>query len=135
VTVRRRPPARAHDAVEREHRASRLLARILAPIAVKQRDTDSDGAEERRVFFKTTFVFDVSQTDPIPGVEPAPLHAPRQPLTGNSHGHLLAPLVTLAESLGYGVAFRSIPGATGGWCGPRAQRIVVDADVPSNAQV
>jgi len=109
--------------------------RILGPIAVKQREKDSDGAEERRVFFKTTFVFDVSQTDPIPGVELAPLHPPRQPLTGDSHSHLLPPLVAFAESLGYGVAFRSIPGATGGWCDPRAQRIVVDADVPPNAQV
>lgn len=109
--------------------------RILAPITVKQRQQDSPDCEERRVFFKTTFVFDVSQTDPIPGVEPAPLHPPSQPLTGDSHGHLLAPLVTLAESLGYAVAFQSIPGATGGWCDPRAQRIVVDADVPANARV
>jgi N-terminal domain of anti-restriction factor ArdC len=90
--------------------------RILAPITVKQREADNDGAEERRVFFKTTFVFDVSQTDPIPEVEPAPLHAPGQPLTGDSHAHQLAPLVTFAESLGYVVAFWSIPGATGGWC-------------------
>jgi N-terminal domain of anti-restriction factor ArdC len=109
--------------------------RILAPIAVKQREADSDGAEERHVFFKTTFVFDVSQTNPIPGVEAAALHPPRQPLTGDSHGHLLAPLAMFAESLGYAVAFRSIPGAAGGWCDPRAQRIGVDADVPPNAQV
>jgi hypothetical protein len=109
--------------------------RILAPITVKQRNRDSDDAEERRVFFKTTFVFDVSQTDPIPGVEPAPLHPPRQPLTGNSHAHLLAPLVTFAEWLGYAVVFQSIPGATDGWCDPRARRIVIDADMPANAQV
>lgn len=109
--------------------------RILAPIVVKQREAGRDGAEDRSVFFKTTFVFDVSQTDPIPGVEPAPLHPPRQPLTGDSHGHLLRPLVTFAESLGYGVAFRSILGAAGGWCDPRAQRIVVDVDVPPNARV
>jgi hypothetical protein len=32
--------------------------RILAPITVKQRDNLSHDAEERRVFFKTTFVFD-----------------------------------------------------------------------------
>ena len=63
------------------------------------------------------------------------MHPPRQPLTGDSHGHLLAPLVTFAESLGYAVAFRSIPGAAGGFCDPRAHRIAVDADVPANAQV
>jgi hypothetical protein len=63
------------------------------------------------------------------------LHPPRQPLTGDSHGHLLAPLVTFVESLGYVVAFQSVPGATGGWCDPSAQRIVVDADVSANAKV
>jgi hypothetical protein len=109
--------------------------RILAPIAIKQREPHIDGTEDRRVFFKTTFVFDVSQTDPIPGVEPAPLHPPKQPLTGDSHRHLLAPLITFSDSLGYRVAFESIPGATGGWCDPRAQGIVVDADMPANAQV
>ena len=32
--------------------------RILAPITVKQRDKTTDDADERRVFVKTTFVFD-----------------------------------------------------------------------------
>jgi hypothetical protein len=32
--------------------------RILAPIAIKQREPHIDGTEDRRVFFKTTFVFD-----------------------------------------------------------------------------
>ncbi len=109
--------------------------RILAPITVKQRDKLSDETEERRVFFKTTFVFDVSQTDPISGVEPAPLQPPCEPLTGDSHAHLLAPLVEFAASLGYAVAFQSIPGATGGWCDLKAKQIAVDADVPANAQV
>jgi hypothetical protein len=33
------------------------------------------------------------------------------------------------------VAFRSIPGATGGWCDRQAKLIVVDADAPANSQV
>ena len=123
------------DQAGRAVRKREQAIRILAPITVKQRQKDSQDGEDRRVFFKTAFVFDVSQTDPIPGVEPAPLHPPRQPLTGDSHGHLLAPLVMFAGSLGYEVAFQSIHGATGGWCDPRVQRIVVDGDVPANAQV
>ncbi len=87
------------------------------------------------MFFKTAFVFDVSQTDPIPGVELAPLRPPCEPLTGDSHAHLLAPLVEFAASLGYVVAFQSIPGATGGWCDLKAKQIVVDADVAANTQV
>lgn len=110
--------------------------RILAPITVKQRDAlSSDDGEERRVLFKKAFVFDVSQTDPIPGVDPAPLQPPREPLTGDSHAHLLEPLQELADSLGYSVSFESIPGATGGWCDLTAKRIVVDADEPPNAQL
>jgi len=109
--------------------------RILAPITVKQRDKVSDETVERRVSFKTTFVFDVSQTDPIPGVEPAPLQPPCEPLTGDSHAHLIAPLVEFAASLGFTVSFESIPGATGGWCDLTEKQIMVDGDVPANAQV
>lgn len=109
--------------------------RILAPITVKRRDKVIDETDERRVFFKTTFVFEVSQTDPIPGVEPAPLQPPREPLTGDSHAHLIAPLVEFAASLGFTVSFQSIPGGTGGWCDLKEKQIVVDGDVAANAQV
>jgi hypothetical protein len=51
------------------------------------------------------------------------------------HAHLLTPLITFAESLGYAVAFRSIPGSTGGSCDLQAKLIVVDADVPANSRV
>jgi hypothetical protein len=88
-----------------------------------------------RVFFKTTFVFDVSQTDPIPGVDPAPLQPPCEPLIGDSHAHLIKPLDALASSLGYHVEFEAIPGSTGGWCDIHRQRIVVDAGQCANAQV
>jgi len=91
----------------RAMRKGERAIRILAPITVKRRD--SDDAEEQRVFFRAAFVFDVSQTDPIPGVEPAPLQLPREPLTGDSHAHLLKPLIRFAESLGYRVEFRSTP--------------------------
>lgn len=110
--------------------------RILAPITLKQdgnaQDQDSGG---RRVFFKTTFVFDVSQTDPIPGADPAPLQPPCEPLTGESHARLIEPLQAFATSLGYVVAFQSIPGQTGGWCDTHAKRIVIDAEQPANGQI
>jgi hypothetical protein len=87
------------------------------------------------VFFKTAFVFDVSQTEPLPGVVPAPLEPPCELLTGDSHAHLLVPLERFAGSLGYSVCFESIPGPAGGWCDQRRRRIVVDADVSANARV
>jgi hypothetical protein len=75
------------------------------------------------------------QTEPLPGADPAPLEPPRQPLTGDSHAQLLAPLQAFAGSLGYTVSFEPIPGSTGGWCDAAATRIVVDADAPPNARV
>jgi hypothetical protein len=111
-----------------------VALRILAPVTVKRTDGPED-AEERRVFFKTAFVFDVSQTEALPGVEPVALEAPREPLTGDSHAHLLGPLEAFAGSLGYTVSFEAIAGSAGGWCDTSAKRIVVDADTPPNGRV
>jgi hypothetical protein len=61
------------------------------------------------VFFTTAFVFDVSQTDVVPGAEPAALEPPHQPLTGDAH--LRTPLRRFAESLGYSVSFEVIEGS------------------------
>jgi hypothetical protein len=120
----------------RSVRKGETALRILAPITVKQRDQQpGEPSGERRVFFKTAFVFDVSQTDILPGTGPAALEPPHQPLTGNSHAHLLPPLGRFAESLGYSVSFEVIEGSAGGWCDPKARRIVVDAGGPANAQL
>ena len=116
-------------------RKGEVALRILAPVSVKQRDEHDEETGERRVFFKTAFVFDVSQTEIRDGAEPVALEPPHQPLTGDSHAHLLAPMVAFAESLGYSVSFETIEGSAGGWCDPKLKRIVVDADVPANAQL
>lgn len=117
-------------------RKGEVALRILAPVSVKDRDRLSgEETDERRVFFKTAFVFDVSQTEIRDGAEPVALEPPHQPLTGDSHAHLLAPLQTFVESLGYSVSFESIEGSAGGWCDPKLKRIVVDATVPANAQL
>jgi hypothetical protein len=81
------------------------------------------------------FVLDRSQVAPIEGVEQAPLEPPCQPLTGDSHAHLLEPLAAFAQSLGFAVAFEAIAGPAGGWCDTKAKRIVVDAEAPANAQM
>ncbi len=120
----------------RSVRKGEAALRILAPVTVKDRvKLSGDEADERRVFFKTAFVFDVSQTDILPGAEPVTLEPPHQPLTGDSHAHLLGPLCRFAESLGYSVSFEVIEGSAGGWCDAKAKRIVVDAGVPANAQL
>ena len=109
---------------------------ILAPITVKDRHAaaEKDG-EKQRVFFRAVPVFDRTQVDAIEGADPAPLDPPCQPLTGDSHRHLLEPLQAFAASLGYSVSFSPIPGSTGGWCDPDGKRVAVDASQPVNAQV
>lgn len=109
---------------------------ISAPLPVKERDRVS-GQEtgETLVLFKTVFVFDRAQVTPIDGVEQAPLEPPCEPLTGDSHAHLLGPLRAFAESLGFAVSFEPIAGPAGGWCDARNKRIVVDADAPANAKL
>ena len=110
--------------------------RIIAPMPIKRRDADLvDDEDQVRVLFKGVSVFDRGQVDPIAGREQAPLGPPCEPLTGNSHAHLLVPMQAFAESLGFTVRFEPIPGSAGGWCDQKARRIVVDADVPGNAQL
>jgi hypothetical protein len=110
--------------------------RIIAPMPIKQRETETaDTNEETRVLFKGVSVFDRSQVAPIDGTSQAPLEPPSHPLTGDSHEHLIDPMRAFAESLGFTVSFETIPGATGGWCDQKARRIVVNADQPANAQL
>jgi hypothetical protein len=95
-------------------------------------ETDED---QRRVLFRAVPVFDRAQVEPLDDRQPAPLEPPSQPLTGDSHAHLLEPAIAFAGSLGYAVAFEATPTGTGGWCDRANQRIVVDAAAPSNAQL
>lgn len=109
---------------------------IIAPLPINRRD-QATGEEtgNTMMLFKTVFVFDRAQVDPIEGREQAPLGPPSEPLTGDSHAHLLAPMQAFAESLEFSVAFESIPSDTGGWCDQKAKQIVVDAGAPANAQL
>jgi hypothetical protein len=110
--------------------------RIFAPMPIRERNPDTNDPDPKtRVLFRSVAVFDRSQVDPLDGAQPAPLEPPSQPLTGDTHAHLLEPAATFAASLGYAVAFEATPEGVGGWCDRAAQRIVVDADAPANAQL
>jgi hypothetical protein len=74
-------------------------------------------------------------TDPLPGTEPVALTPPSQPITGDSHHHLIAPLIAHAAALGYNVEIRGLPAdGPGGWCDPKRKHIVVAAG-PANRQL
>ena len=79
-------------------------------------------------------VFDIAQTDPIPGVEQAPLEPPAEPISGDSHAHLIPRLIGFAESLGFSVSFQDTDSASG-FCDRAGKRIAVDETLPANGSV
>jgi antirestriction protein ArdC len=107
---------------------------ILAPLRVRDRDEDAEEDGKQRLLFRAVHVFDVSQTEPLPGVEPTPLGPPRAPVEGDSHAHLLVPLELLAGELGYTVVYREI-GAADGLCEFGRRRISVGESLAPNAKV
>lgn len=110
--------------------------RIMAPMPVRERDPETgEKSDETRVLFKAVSVFDRGQVAPIEGVEQTPLEPPCEPLSGDSHAHLIDPMVAFAGSLGYSVSFEAIPGSAGGRCDAEARRIAVDAGLPANARL
>lgn len=100
--------------------------------ATKQAADDGDRV---RTLFKSVAVFDVSQTEALPGREAVVLEPPSQPITGDSHAHLLDPLTAFAARLGYRVEQRTLNGPAGGWCDAEHKLIVVDAGRQPNARV
>jgi N-terminal domain of anti-restriction factor ArdC len=109
--------------------------RILAPVIVKERDANGDETGETKTFFRTVPVFDVSMTAPLPRTEPVPLAPPSEPITGDSHQYLIAPLIAHAAQLGYTVESRDpLDDDPAGWCDPERKQIVA-ATRPANRQV
>jgi antirestriction protein ArdC len=112
--------------------------RILAPIIVKDRDRNDHGDHQqddqrRRVYFRPAHVFDVSQTDPLPDRDPAPLQPPRAPLVGDSHAHLLPRLEGLAREIDYAVTYEPLDPE--GLCDRKRRRLHIRQELAPNAQV
>lgn len=113
--------------------------RILAPVRYRRRNTEDKSEPERDneqqpVGFRLAAVFDVSQTEPLPGVEPAPLEPPSEPVSGDSHARLLTPLEQHAGTLGFTVDYEPLEGRAG-YCSAREARIVIDDGLPANGKV
>ena len=116
--------------------------RILAPIPLRAHEDESTSNEGKsdqggrsRTLFKSVAVFDIAQTEPIPGCEAVPIQPPLQPITGDSHSDLLTPLENFAAELGYTVRQLPLDGSAHGWCDSQRMEIVVNDHVPANAQV
>ena len=132
---------RAFLGLNRCVRKGERAIRILAPMSVRPRgaqqadvNVDAEG-EPRRIVFRAVSVFDVSQTEDLPGTEPVSLLPPCQPIEGDTHVHLFAPLEQLAVELGYSVARLPLDGQADGWCDSHKHEIVVNDALSANEQV
>lgn len=107
---------------------------ILAPLKIKERDRLSgEETGDTRILFRAVPVFDRAQV--TAGEHAVALEPPVEPLSGDSHEHLLEPLERFTGTLGFTVTFKTINGPAGGWCDAKRKRIVVDAGQPANARV
>lgn len=114
-------------------RRGEKAVRILAPIPPRKNETSED-ADEQQIRFRAVPVFDVSQTQPLPDREPTPLEPESEPVTGDSHAHLIPKLEAFAGELGYTVERRDT-GSAGGWCDHGAKTIAISSGLPANGQV
>ena len=93
--------------------------RILAPMSVRARESETArrGYRRRRRAAEADRLprGRPSSTSPRPTRCPArsrsALHPPSEPIEGDTHAHLLAPLAMLAGELGYTVSVRAARGA------------------------
>ena len=104
---------------------------------IKVRDEHGEDTEERKLRFRIAHVWDVSQTEPLPGVEPAPLSPPgADGLGGDSHAELLPALAQLAADSGFALTWvQELPGAAKGRCHKRERVIEVLGGLPANDRV
>jgi len=132
---------RAFLALNRCVRKGEKAIRILAPMSVKtapdraQQEPTGEEPQPRRMLFRAVAVFDVSQTEPLPGREPVPLDSPAEPVDGDSHEHLLPALTALAEQIGFTVSTLPLDGSADGWCDAKRRQIVVNQHLHANARV
>jgi hypothetical protein len=129
----------------RQVRKGERSIRILAPLLLRSNDvtekptqanpTVGDPEATKQVFgYRSVGVFDLVQTDAIPGADPLPLEPPSAPIHGDSHGHLLPKLVEHAAGLGFTVRYEATRDCDG-YCDHANHTIAVDTNLPANAQV
>lgn len=121
-------------------RRGEAALKVWAPMTVNVATEYDDGAEtvDRRTIFRVVSVFDVSQTDPLPGADPAPLAPPSGgEVDGDSHAHLLAALERLAGEIGYRVAWPQTLGGPRGICYRRERDPLIEvvSTLPPNGKV
>ena len=116
----------------RQVRKGETSIRIYAPMPYRRER--EPGEEELGLRFRAVPVFDLAQTDPIPGVEQLPLEPPGEPVTGYSHAHLIPRLCDHANELGYTVRFEPTH-SHDGYCDRAKRMIVVNSELAPNGRL
>ena len=107
--------------------------RINAPIPTRR--PDDANTDERPITFRAVPVFDIAQTEPIPGATQAPLGPPGSPVTGDSHIHLVPRIEAFAQDRGWSIERESLPPGTGGYWDERTGRIVLSDTLTGSTTV
>jgi antirestriction protein ArdC len=121
---------KAWQKLGRQVRKGEKGIRILAPRTYKEKDENGDETGEVGLYFVPVCVFALEQTDGDALPEP-----PREPISGDSHAHLLPMLEQYAGTLGYRVEYVATGSNALGYCDMAASRIVVAPEQPANAKV
>jgi antirestriction protein ArdC len=119
---------KAWQQLGRQVRKGERGIRIMAPMVVRDRDSEDEDA--RRVLFHTVSVFDLAQTDGEPLPEP-----PCEPITGDSHARYLEPLKDHARTLDVAVYEYEPTSAAQGFYDEKGRRIVISTDLAPNGKV
>ena len=116
----------------RQVRAGERSIRIIAPITIhKQDEAGEDGVILR---FRSVPVFDIAQTDKIPGAPQVLIDQPGKPITGDSHAHLIPILEGFASELGYVVEYKST-GVASGYHDSKGKLVAVSDSLSVNGRV
>ena len=115
---------RSWQQLGRQVRKGERAIRIMAPMAVKERDDAGSETGDRIMFFRAVPVFDIAQTDGEPLPQP-----PCEPITGDSHATMIGTLERFAESIGFTVGHAALEHGHGGYCDPEQRRIVVSSNL------
>ena len=116
----------------RQVRKGETSIRIYAPMPYRKEP--KPGEDETGLRFRAVPVFDLAQTDLIPGAEQLPLETPGEPITGHSHAHLIPRLCDHASELGYTVRFEPTHGHDG-YCSRSKRVIVVNSELAANGRL
>ncbi|NNC13760.1 ImmA/IrrE family metallo-endopeptidase [Planctomonas sp. JC2975] len=101
--------------------------RRTTPTANHPDQTGEEEEAERVRYFPIVSVFDITQTEPLPGTTPDPDVV--QPLTGSDDHGITTPLTAHLQQLGWSVDTEPMTEARNGYTDPTARKVLIRAHV------